>query len=72
MSTGKEGVERIAITSSIWDMKVEPSTEGSGALPPNPTFSEDFQVPPPSPELDRLIESFSTPVDYDFLLRWFP
>lgn len=43
---------------SLWDAKVEPSLEGSGALKPNPTFPEELPDVP-IPEIDQLFESLS-------------
>ncbi len=49
---------------ALWTAKVEPSLTGSGALPPNPTFPDTPIPVASSPEIDALLEAFSTPPGY--------
>ncbi len=56
---------------TLWTARVEPSLTGSGALPPNPTFSETPAPEVPTPEVDALLKAFSTPVDLE-RNNWFP
>ncbi len=57
--------ERLPINEEkLWTAVVEPSNEGSGALPPNPTFKGE-RPHIPRPELDKLMEAFSTHCDPD-------
>ncbi len=45
---------------SLWDVTVVPSSTGSGSLPA-PDFSRPHTTDLPMPEIDALIEAFSTP-----------
>ncbi len=67
-STESSGTENVLPVDgeSLWKTKVEPNVEGSGALLPNPTFSDDdCGVSATSPEYDALFEAFSTPANLD-------
>jgi len=57
---------------TLWTAIVEPSLEGSGALPPNPQFPETADSVPPPPEIKELLEAFSTPVDLNKLPGTWP